>query len=431
MARTTTGRAGSNRACSFTLQLLLFAPLFLVFGERRAQAYPWMIKHGYASCATCHSDPSGGELLTAYGRVLSQEVLSTKWTSAPADPDSSDAAAGGAAPHAAEGHELFQPFFGAVALPDSLLLGGSVRLATLFQKGSSVRVFPMQLDLYGDYRVFDRLHVGGSLGAAKVPVGSPYARASQITHEQGDGYNLISRTHYLRYDFGDGSHSVSVGRLNLPFGVRISEHVMWVRAKTATDRESNQEHGAALNMNFENWRFELMAIAGNYQVNPDKFRKRGYSGYAELNAWQGGAVGISSLITHAGADILNPSSLADTRQAHGAFVRAALGHELCLMSEADLLLHTQHKPGYVGFVQLDFEPVQGFHLLGTGETLDEGYPKGIDESTEPRTPGIGKPQLGGWLSAQWFFISHFDLRVDAIVRQNEPLQVLGQIHVYL
>ena len=490
------------RACLLIVQVFLSA-LFVLLSSGRAQAYPWMIKHGYTNCATCHADPSGGELLTAYGRVLSEEVLSThyekphtarqqpkkRWAlsraassknaedvksppgaaapgavpapaadttatdvstareTAPASeapeapdeplgspaPDQAEAPSAASAEQAApsrEGHEFFQPFFGAFGAPESLLLGGSVRVATLYRDTDTdrLRVFPMQIDLYGDYKFLGRFHVGGSLGVAKVAVGSPHARAAQITTNQGDQYNLLSRTHYVRYDFGDGAHSVSVGRLNLPFGIRMSEHVMWVRSETATDRESDQEHGAALNMNFDAWRFEAMAIAGNYQLNPDKLRKRGYSAYAELNAWNGGVLGISSLVTHAGADMLNPGPIADTRQAHGVFTRASLGHELVLMAEADLLLHTQTKPGYVGFAQLDFEALSGFHLLGTGEVLDTGYPKVTDD---PRTPGIGKPKLGGWLSAQWFFVSHFDFRLDAIVRRNEPFQLLGQIHVYL
>jgi len=404
------------------LQLGVVALVVLL--SSRANAYPWMIKHGYTACGTCHVDPAGGELLTAYGRVLSQEILSTRWkpegTEETADP-------------AREGREFYQPFFGAFRTPENLALGGSVRIANLYrdQEGKKLRVFPMQIDLAGDYKFFNRLHVGGTLGAAKVPVGSPNARASQITTNQGDGYNLISRTHYLRYDFGDGAHSVSVGRLNLPFGVRMSEHVMWVREQTATDRESDQQHGAALHMNFEKWRFELMGIAGNYQLGPDRFRKRGYSGYAELDAWEGGVVGISSLITRSGADLLNPTRLTDTRQAHGAYVRASLGHELVLSAEADLLMHTQHRPGYVGFTQLDFEAIRGLHFIGTGEILDSGYPKNVNADEQPRTAGEGKPKFGGWLSAQWFFISHFDFRLDAIVRQADPLQIMGQIHVYL
>ena len=496
-------KTGSRRACFLAIQLV-----FLVFGSLlcsgNAQAYPWMIKHGYANCATCHSDPSGGELLTGYGRVLSEEFLSTQWkksevararsaqhwaltraahsksaedvksagpvpapeaapaaesapasavavvptassAAAPVEPaaTTADAPAPAVTPgadtdtassepsHASEGHEFFQPFFGAVALPDTLLLGGSVRVASLYEKGNGVRVFPMQFDLSGDYKLFGHLHLGGSLGLAKVPIGKPEARPAQITHDQGDGWNLISRTHCVRYELGDGAYTVSAGRLNLPFGIRMSEHIMWVRQKTATDRESAQEHGVSLNMNFNDWRFEVMAIAGNYQLNPDQFRKRGYSGYAEVNAWDGGSLGVSSLITHAASDALNPGSIADTRQAHGAFLRASLGHEVVLMAEGDLLLHTQTKPGYVGFSQLDFEITRGVHVFGTGEIFDNGYPKGVDESTQPRLAGQGKPQLGGWLSAQWFFISHFDFRVDAIIRQAEPFQLMSQIHVYL
>jgi hypothetical protein len=473
------------RACFHALHFILIV-LGLLLGTGRAHAYPWMIKHGYANCATCHADPSGGELLTGYGRVLSEEFLSTQWKksevastahvrrwaltraahsknahdvksappssdaapdtdaapadadAAPADADASpadadapasDAKTTPAPPHAAEGHEFFQPFFGVVALPDTLLLGGSIRMATLYEKGDVVHEFPMQLDLYGDYKLFDRLHIGGSIGAARLKYGDTETRRAQITTNQGDGYNLISRTHYLRFDFGDGAYSVSAGRLNLPFGIRMSEHTMWVRAETLTDRESSQEHGAALNMNFDKWRFEVMGILGNYQVNPDAFRKRGYSGYAEWNAWDGGAIGVSSLITHSKLNPLNPTTgVSDTRQAHGVFLRSSVVGELVLLAEGDVLLHTQMKAGYVGFTQLDYEIVRGLHALGTGEVLNTDYPK---DGSVPRTKGHGDPAFGGWLGAQWFFLTHFDMRVDAIFRQASPLTILGQLHVYL
>src|SRR5687768_6787022 len=45
----------------------------------RAQAYTWMVKHGYANCGACHADPSGGELLTVYGRAMSEAFLSSKF----------------------------------------------------------------------------------------------------------------------------------------------------------------------------------------------------------------------------------------------------------------------------------------------------------------------------------------------------------------
>ena len=53
--------------------------LFVSLVPSRAHAYTWMIKHGYASCPVCHADPSGGELLTTYGRVQSDELLRMKY----------------------------------------------------------------------------------------------------------------------------------------------------------------------------------------------------------------------------------------------------------------------------------------------------------------------------------------------------------------
>src|SRR6185369_13646954 len=53
--------------------------LFVSLFPSRAHAYTWMIKHGYASCPVCHADPSGGELLTSYGRVQSDELLRMKY----------------------------------------------------------------------------------------------------------------------------------------------------------------------------------------------------------------------------------------------------------------------------------------------------------------------------------------------------------------
>src|SRR6188768_2269366 len=53
--------------------------LFVSLFPSRAHAYTWMIKHGYASCPVCHADPSGGELLTTYGRVQSDELLRMRY----------------------------------------------------------------------------------------------------------------------------------------------------------------------------------------------------------------------------------------------------------------------------------------------------------------------------------------------------------------
>ena len=50
-------------------RLLPLAALGLALAPGRAEAFPWMIHHGYTNCAQCHVDPSGGGVLTDYGRA--------------------------------------------------------------------------------------------------------------------------------------------------------------------------------------------------------------------------------------------------------------------------------------------------------------------------------------------------------------------------
>jgi hypothetical protein len=51
-----------------------------LLGCREAYAYPWMARHEYFGCATCHSDPSGGGLLTRYGRAQDELLLTMRYS---------------------------------------------------------------------------------------------------------------------------------------------------------------------------------------------------------------------------------------------------------------------------------------------------------------------------------------------------------------
>ncbi|HET9959272.1 MAG TPA: hypothetical protein VFQ61_32505 [Polyangiaceae bacterium] len=530
------GRRGGARLSFLTGLSCVATVVFVlcVLAERPAHAYPWMIRHSYTTCNTCHADPSGGELLTLYGHAISYEVLSTKWggrseasasrrlreerevaaaisraahqknapkkkvaaedvdlegegksktkaaaadantaeantaegEAAAGDTEESAVEEGSAEEGAAEGGKaeagkeeaaeastasdasgseaassepspfagmgIAGPLFGLFPAKDQLLVGGSIRLASIYrlQGDDRNRFFPMQADLYGQVRLGSHFRVGASLGVAKVPVGSPHARAAQITGNQGDGYNAISRTHWIGYDFGEeGQHTIRAGRLNLPFGIRMSEHTMWVRERTQTDRESDQQHGVSLAMGFEKARFELMGILGNYQIHPDKFRQRGYAGFFEYFVAERLTMGVSSLYTTASADALYLEDQKTARQAHGLFVRSAPSEAVAIMAEFDMLSRSRRELGYAGLLQVDTELVSGLHFILSGELADSGYPKNGGPAALPRTAGAGKPALGGWIGAQWFFLPHFDFRVDAIIREQK--QILGQFHVYL
>jgi hypothetical protein len=430
-----------------------------------------MIKHRYGGCATCHADPSGGELLTLYGRAQGDLLLRFRYSAdqlsgQASDPGESDdfrtfdtfdedlpetEGAEGEAGTGVEGakrgkvHESEQRsvteeedessdaarfLWGLVELPQSLLLGGAYRHMFLYEPEAGLELFPMQIDLWGRV-AFGDLLVAASLGISKVPFGSPHARAAQLTAGQGDTINVISRTHWVGYNLSE-SVMVRAGRLNLPFGVRIPEHTMWVREATRTDRDSDQQHGLAIAFSRLRSRGEAMLILGNYQIGPDRFRERGYSLYIEGMISDSSAFGASSLFTRAEQDAITLDEEPMVRHAHGIFTRLTVLDPMVLLGEFNLLMHSRRDTGYVGFAQLDYEIQQGLHFLLTGEVLDSGFQTGaIEGRPEQRRAGLGLPRWGGWVSVDWFFLPHLEARVDLVIRQTSPEQLLAQLHLYL
>jgi hypothetical protein len=419
-----------------------------------ASAYSWMIRHDYFGCKTCHADPSGGGLLTRYGRVQGDLLLRMRYggktTSETGESDEDfesfddfddfdeqegagikePAAAAAAVEASVEPNE--DPLWGLVETPSWLLLSGAYRHMTLYQvRGSDrVRTFPMQLDVYGQVS-FGLFKAGGSIGLARVPASSPHARRAQVTTGQGESLNMLSRTHWVGASFAGGEIEARLGRLEMPFGVRIPEHTMWVRDSTRTDRESDQQHGASVAYSGDFLRGELLLIAGNYQLNPDALRERGYSMYAEVQPVSWAAVGVSSLVTRADADF-ETLDRDVTRQAHGIFGRVNPFKPLVIFVEADALLKTRRDLGYVGLLQLDYELIQGLHAGAAGEILDSGFQDTGDPfNTLRKAAGFGRPRLGGWLTVDWYFLPQLEARFDVVRRQNDPLMLFAQLHAYL
>jgi hypothetical protein len=367
-----------------------------------------MVRHGYTGCVPCHQDPSGGGILTAYGRSVGSLVLNTRYGF------ESD-----------EGDSLGDFLFGAVKLPEQLMLGGDARMMALAQKleNTAVRhyVFLMQADAEAAVRIGPVL-ASGSIGYAENG-----AYAATITNAPEK--NLVSRVHWLGVELDQTTGLVvRAGRMNLPFGIRNVEHMLWTRTTTNTTINDDQQHGIAVSWAPDKFRGELMAILGNYQISPDAYRERGYSGFLEYWPLPKLGVGVSSLITHRELD---PVYLRETwRQTHGVFGRYATPWDpLVLLAEADYVLKSpkddQKRQGIVGYVQADLELVQGVHFMTTGEIQNVGV-HGTPMSYEL------------WLTQAWFAAPHMDFRLDDIYQSNadvngrtSALELLAQIHLYL
>lgn len=397
--------------------VLLFSVLTWVSD---AAAYTWMIRHGYAKCGTCHTDPSGGETLSHMGRVTSETLLSQAWGDQPSVPTDSS-----------------KLLFG-ISEPDVLRIGGSVRGMGIYDVDSAKAfAFPMQADVYGTLRV-GGVVVSGSVGMSRASGRLEHTdKAVLVGNLQDDRLVAVSRNHWIGYQF-DSPLLVRAGRIGLPFGLRVPEHTQWVRDATLTDRESDQQHGVALAYWGGSFHGELMAVAGNFQLREADTRELGYAGFLEYLFDSRMALGVSSQYLFSKVGLY--SHLPDAgRQAHGLTCRYSPFHMLVVMAEADVLMQSERELGYVGLLVADIEPFQGLHVVLTGEALNRGARKNATETPVGSTlipedtsssDGNGTPRFGGWGSLQWFPYPHFDMRVDAVARSDRSLQLQLITHLY-
>jgi hypothetical protein len=431
------------------LTIALGVSLFLLSSSPTASAYPWMIRRDNPACYACHADPSGGGLLTAYGRVAGENWLAMQWdnvryrsllkkelraqvTKSSADPAAQTEEAAGDEEAGAQDESMklgrgTKFLWGAIPLPDSVLLGGDFRPAILSMStapssagGASTngwKFYMMQADLEGQVS-YGRLRANASIGYD----GTGEAKLANITNWDPGSLsvgNLVSRVHWVGADLGANKEwLVRVGHMNVPFGIRSIEHELWIRQTTVTDTNQDQQDGLSIAYNGHGIRGEVMGVLGNLQVSPAQYRERGYVGYVERAIGSRFAVGVDSMILHADNDLFLNNSAA-YRQAHGLFVRWSPVPLLYVSGEGAFVYCSTPQAstgGYVGTMQVDLEPITGVHLQGTAEMSN--MPDG------PATTTNDKPAFDYWGTVAWFFASHADLRLD-LAYQTLPPAVTG------
>ena len=391
----------------------LFCLLFLA---KPSHAYPWMIQHQYTGCAVCHVDPSGGYLLTAYGRAQTQALLSSFGKGK--DGDEVDSRSNFA--------------FGLMPPNEYLNLGATVRESEIAQKTiqSGATVATATILMQADFRA--ALTLGPVIVTGSIGYLQNGHHAAQIT--QGDKNVLVSREFWLGVHLGEDQDSmIRAGRMYVPFGIRVIEHPFYVRTMTGTNIDSQQQWGASFFHETEKYRTEIMAIAGNYQIAPDAYRQRGYAGYIEYSVQPGMQLGFSSMVTYAKLDANSLKSSAFVG-AHGPMLRWSPIDAVAILAELDLThfaaAQTLTQYGLVGMSQIDWEVLRGLHTMVTGEIYHQA------ELDDLRAHHFYNR---GWLSLVWFVYPHFDIRGDAYYASEVPTPptrvnswaTLGTLHVSL
>lgn len=167
--------------------------LALVVTPAIAAAYPQYTLSRQTTCAACHVSPAGSGLLDGMGEVTAEE----------------DASWGG------DGRFLS----GRVELPEWLKAGGDFRFAGgASDKGAGIggAAFPMQLEGYA------AITKGAVTGYATLGLVRP--------NEDSPASVIQTREHWVMYrPSAEEGYYVRAGRFQPVYGLRLSEHVFYVR----------------------------------------------------------------------------------------------------------------------------------------------------------------------------------------------------------
>ena len=350
-------------------------------------AEPIFLSRQYAHCTNCHYSPTGGGLLTPYGRSLSREELST-WGKSP-----------GSTPSGRE-HEFLFGALGNTTGPVSI--GIDLRPAHLhfdFGPTSDGRDLLMNADVTAAYRTGGWTFYG------------EFGRQPQL-----EGTLVKSFEHWVGYE-GQNGFGARVGRFLPAYGVRFADHTSFTRTPLGLN---NQDQVYAVEVSYRSDRQLVQVSAG-----PGRAEDIGDSDHA-ITATARYQLDLTPRTVLVASGLVRDSNAVDPS---GGSTGLAFGfaplRRLTVWTEGDVAFRsgTFEDHAYMGLVHASFEVYRGLWL--------EVFPQ---IATAYGDSSAGTLRLGVGLN--WLPRTHWNLVVnyyDDKDRQSDAKTktLLLQLHLYL
>ena len=372
----------------------------LIAGAGRAHGYPqWQFSTGNTRCSYCHLSPTGGGLLTNDGREDAGEQLSS---------------------FGGDGAWLH----GLGRMPDWLTLGGDLRGAFVVNDvqdpgGAKVAAFPMQAELGASIALPHGLSIAAR-GGLRGQVRKPDALVPEQNYQPITDSQLISTEHFVMWQPPSSSGYVKVGRFFAPFGLRLPEHIFYVRRDLGFNL-MEESYNVSAGYAAERWELHLTAFA------PDELRHMGgtESGAAALFEHQvagdAGAIGAQTKLAF---------GVGVTRWILGALAKHYVADASALwFAEADLIYNAFDAPGagramqLVGLAGASWFPARGA-ILSLYAEHEQADLRVRDARWE-----------AGSVQATWFPYAHVERqllgRLQVPADSAAAKTLLLQIHYYL
>jgi hypothetical protein len=376
----------------------VLAAVVVIVWPRDAAAYPqWQFSSDVSRCDQCHYAPAGGGLITAFGRDAVGDDLST---------------------FGGNGALLF----GAVPpLPSWLALGADVRGAFVAEdvgdiKGPTYAAFPMQADAQARLS-YDIVSLYGVLGFRGSVRNDDTAIPTQ-NYQPISTSTLISREHYLTIRSGAIGGYIRAGRFFAPFGLRMAEHILYVRSDLGFGT-MEESYNLSTGYVFEKSELHLTAFAPDV-IRHMGSRETGFTAYYERRFADMAMVAAQFRTAYGGGL---------TRRIGGLVTKIWLAPvRLMLLGEADFVrndVSTIPPPSYqfVGAGGVSFLPIKGIIATVLAER-DQ-----VDLSVS------GAAYNAGTAFVSWFPYAHFELQAVGRLQFPSGSQTaktfLFQLHYFL
>ncbi|MBF0297854.1 MAG: hypothetical protein HQK51_03995 [Oligoflexia bacterium] len=308
--------------------LFLFLLLFLILFNQNTYSFPENIRHGYSNCTSCHYSPSGGGLITPYGRELSREMLST-WGK--------------------EGSEV-QPLYGIIKRPVWLDFGGDLRVVQIYRDNPFIeeaKIIPMQFDVEA-IAMLKNYSLVATIG--------PMHKLNKKTSE----FEIGSRRHYVMAKLSN-LFILRAGKFMPNLGINTADHII------ATKRGLNFDEGS------ETYNIELSYISS--KLNIFTTGVFGDPSEKEIKRDKGGTLNISYAFLNRfkiGGSYFYGYNENYKRNIMGSYAILGITEKLYLLSEWDFqkinyqnVTAKNNKWGILTYNKVGIEALKGFHIVFT------------------------------------------------------------------
>jgi hypothetical protein len=365
-----------------------------------ASAEPMFLAKQYTRCTACHYSPSGGGLLTPYGRLLSHREQSTTGGNgaAPAAGDEDD-------PH---GEQAF--LYG--ALGNAL---GPVHL------GLELRPSHLRVDFPGGHQDQNLLMNLDLIGAVQKKGWTAYAMAGREPAAHGEDVRFISYEHWIGYQRDEG-FGIRAGRFLPAYGVRFSDHTAYTRAYEDFDHD-DQVYGVEVSDTMGPSLLQVTLAAGKAEAITDH-HNGGERAFSMTGRWQLDLTPRTALV---GSAAYRHSTDLDPKS---GLIGAAFGFaptpRLTIWTQVDASLETRARGGHswVAVNETSFEAYRGLWLKFSPQLKTSGGVPGFSELRRLLFEADLLPR------------THWNVGVSYYHDHNHTFEVststlLAQLHLYL